>query len=95
MLTAAFTVKPPVSQSAMALPSVYYENSLSKYKREEHIYTVYWIMEEHTVLQKYISRGKSRFDQYKQKRVNFSLEQATKAQIGTRCIALFFLQPRS
>jgi hypothetical protein len=50
-------------------------------------------MEKHTVLQKYISHGSSRSDQYK-KKVNFSLEQATKAQIGTRCIALLFLQPR-
>ena len=41
MLTAAVTVNPPVSHSVMALPFVYDENSLSEYKREEHIYTVH------------------------------------------------------
>ena len=51
-------------------------------------------MEEHTVLQKYISRRRSCSNQYRQKKINFRLEQATKAQIGTRCIALLFLQPR-
>ena len=67
MLRDAVAVKPPVSHSVMTLPSVYDENSLSQCKREEHIYILHWTMEEHTVLQKFISRGMSRSDQYKKK----------------------------
>jgi hypothetical protein len=64
MLTAAVAVKPPVSHNAMVLPSVYDENSMLC-KREEHVYTVRWIMQEYTFLQRYISRGRYLSDQYK------------------------------
>ena len=63
MLTAAVPVKSNVFHSSMDLPFVYDENSLLQCKREEQIYPVYQIMEEHTFLQKYISRGSSRSDQ--------------------------------
>ena len=41
------------------------------------------------------SSGTSQYNAKVKVKVKFSLEQATKAQRGSRCIALLFLQPRS
>jgi hypothetical protein len=63
MLKAAVAVQPPVSPIVMCMTKIHCRNV----KISEHIHTLHWITEEHTVLQKYISRGRSRSDQYKHK----------------------------